>query len=94
VHDLPSIEMLEAVHIFPGPYVFKAIGRSEDAFVTRVVAAVRAELGLSRDPEYTTRDAAGGRHVAVTFQVRVESAQSVLAVYRRMQTTAGLVMML
>ena len=44
--ELPSIELLEATHEFPGPYIFKAIGRVENGFAARVVAAVREELAL------------------------------------------------
>ena len=30
--ELPSIELLEAVHHFPGPYTFKVIGKSDNGF--------------------------------------------------------------
>lgn len=89
-----SIELLESLHRFPGPFTFKAIGRTEGDFVGRLLAAVRAELGLSLDPPYSTRSAAGGRHVAVTMEVAVASAHQVTAVYGRMRTVDGLVMLL
>ena len=47
---LPSVELLEAHHAFPGPYMFKAIGRTENGFVARTVAAVREELAEPVDP--------------------------------------------
>ena len=56
VNDLPSIALLESVHSFPGPYVFKVIGRNELGFVARAVAAVREELGSEQDPPYRVRE--------------------------------------
>ena len=90
---MPAAELLEATHTFPGPYLFKAIGRAENGFVARVVAAVRDELAHPADPPYRVRETAGGRHVAVSLEPTVQSVQQVLAVYRRLQTTAGLVML-
>jgi putative lipoic acid-binding regulatory protein len=92
--ELPSIELLENTHQFPGPYVFKVIGKADDGFVGRVVAAVRDELAQATDPPYSFRQAIGGRHVAVTLEPTVQTAWEVLAVYRRMRTMAGLVMLL
>ncbi len=91
---MPSIELLESTHRFPGPYVFKAIGRVENGFVARVVAAVRDELAYGVDPPYSLREAAGGRHISVTLEPTVQTAHQVLAVYRRMRTIAGLVLVL
>ena len=36
-----SIALLEDTHTFPGTYMFKVIGKVENGFVARVVAAVR-----------------------------------------------------
>jgi putative lipoic acid-binding regulatory protein len=88
---LPAIELLESTHQFPGPYMFKVIGRVDNGFVARVVAAVREELAEEIDPPFTVREAVGGRHVAVTLQPELQSAEQVLAVYRRVQSLAGLV---
>lgn len=92
--DLPAIELLEKTHRFPGPYIFKAIGRVDNGFVARVVAAVRDELADPIDPPYRFRHAAGGRHVSVTLEPTVQTVHQVLAVYRRLRTTDGLVMLL
>ena len=88
---LPAIELLESTHQFPGPYMFKAIGRGENGFVARVVAAVREEMDEAVDPPFRVRESVGGRHVAVTLQPQMRSARQVLAVYRRIRQTAGLV---
>jgi putative lipoic acid-binding regulatory protein len=90
---LPAIELLEAGHQFPGPYMFKVIGRSENGFVARTVAAVRDEIAAPVDPPYRVRSTPGGRHVSVTLELEVETAEQVLDVYRRLQKLVGLVML-
>jgi putative lipoic acid-binding regulatory protein len=94
VADLPTIELLEATHTFPGVYVFKVIGRAEGAFAERVVAGAREALGRDVDPPFKIREAVGGRHVAVTLEPHVETAHQVLAVYRRLCATEGVVLFL
>ncbi len=91
--DLPSIELLEAGHVFPGKYTFKVIGRTENGFVGRAVAAVRDALEAPVDPPFSVRESAGGRHVSVTVEAEVETAAAVLAVYRRARRLVGLVML-
>jgi putative lipoic acid-binding regulatory protein len=93
MEHLPAIELLESTHQFPGPYMFKVIGRVDNGFVARVVAAVREELAEEQDPPFSVRQAVGGRHVAVTLQPRLQSAHQVLAVYRRVRSLAGLVVL-
>jgi putative lipoic acid-binding regulatory protein len=90
--ELPSIELLESAHVFPGPYMFKLIGRAENGFVGRAVAAVRDALSAEVDPPYSVRETAGRRHVSVTVETEVQSAADVLAVYRRVHRLVGLVM--
>lgn len=90
---LQSIELLESTHQFPGRYMFKIIGRTENAFAARAVAAVRDELAAPTDPPFRLRQTAGGRHVSVTMEPWVETAQQVLAVYSRIQKLSGLVML-
>ena len=91
---LPAKELLEKTHKFPGPFIFKAIGKVEDNFLPRLVAAVREELQMDIDPHYQSRDSGSGLHVAVTVEVRVQSADQVLAVYARMAKVKGLVISL
>ncbi len=90
----PSIELLEAYHTFPGRFTFKAIGRTENGFVARTVAAVRDELEEPVDPPYSVRETASGHYVAVTLEVRVQTATQVVAVYQRMAQLAGLKLLL
>jgi putative lipoic acid-binding regulatory protein len=91
---MPAIKLLESTHRFPGPYVFKAIGKADNGFAARLVAAVRDELAAEVDPPFRTRDAVGGRHVAVTLEPTVQTAHQVLAVYKRISKIAGLVFVL
>lgn len=88
--NIPSKELLEATHKFPGIYIFKAIGTQDAGFTARVIAAVREELKLTIDPPHEERQSQGGRHVAVTVTVRVQSAAEVRAVYERLLTVRGL----
>jgi putative lipoic acid-binding regulatory protein len=56
------------------------------------VAAVRDELEAPIDPPFRVRETAGGRHVSVSMEVIVQTAEQVLAVYRRLGRLEGLVM--
>ena len=93
MHEQQSIELLERTHTFPGPYMFKVIGRGENGFVARVVAAVRDELAEEVDPPYKVRETTGGRHVAITLEPTLKTVHQVLAVYRRIRGMAGLVLL-
>jgi putative lipoic acid-binding regulatory protein len=88
-----AIELLEANHSFPGPYLFKVIGRQERGFVARVVAAVREEMAEPVDPPYKVRETAGGRHVSITLEPVMQTAEQVLAVYRRIRSVTGIVVL-
>jgi putative lipoic acid-binding regulatory protein len=90
VEEQQSIELLERHHTFPGPYMFKVIGKSDNGFVARVVAAVRDEMAEEVDPPFRVRETSGGRHVAVTLEPTMKSAHQVVAVYRRIGRMAGL----
>jgi putative lipoic acid-binding regulatory protein len=90
VDNLPSAELLENTHEFPGPYMFKVIGRSQGGFVALVVAAVREELEGEVDPPYRVRETSTGRHIAVTVEPQVQNAWEVLAIYQRLGQIPGL----
>ena len=94
MEELPAIELLEKTHTFPGPYMFKVIGRADEGFMARVVAAVREELAHSTDPPYKVRETVSGRHIAITLEPNVQTVDQILAVYRRIQKLTGLVMLL
>jgi putative lipoic acid-binding regulatory protein len=92
--SLPTFDLLEKTHAFPCPYVFKVIGKADQGFLARVVAAVREALLIEVDPPYRVRAAVGGRHLSVTLEPVVQSAQQVVAIYRRLGVLDGLVMLL
>jgi uncharacterized protein len=94
VSEMPAIKLLEATHQFPGKFMFKVIGRADNGFAARVVAAVRDELAESADPPFRLRHTDGGRHVAVTLEPTLQTVHQVLAVYRRLRRIPGLVMLM
>jgi uncharacterized protein len=91
--SLPAHELLEKTHAFPCPYCFKIIGKAKSGFLARAVAVVREELQSEVDPPFRVRDAVGGRHLSVTIEPVVASAQQVLAIYKRLQVLDDLVML-
>ena len=92
--DLPSEELLNSTHQFPGKFVFKAIGHSGGEFAASVIAAVRDSLSLDFDPPHELRQTPQGRHVSVTVEPWVENAKQALDVYQRIRDLPGLVMLL
>jgi putative lipoic acid-binding regulatory protein len=93
VNNQPAIELLESTHCFPCPYMFKVIGRADSGFVARVVAAVRDELSALADPPFKVRNAVGGRHLSITLEPTVQTAEQVVAVYQRIGKMDGIVML-
>jgi len=95
---LPPLELLEATHQFPGPYTFKAIGVAEGEFERRVVQAVqeavREVLGTAQNPRHFSRSTSGGKHIAVTLEINVLNAAQVHAIYDRLLTVEGLLVLL
>ena len=90
----PSLELLESNHTFPGVYQIKAIGSVDGGFEARVAEAVRAELASPSDLDYTARTTPGGRHVALTLHVTVQTAEQVREIYGRVRAVEGLHMLL
>lgn len=90
----PSLDTLESTHFFPGVYQIKAIGASDDDFERRVVEVVVAELSGPAELDYRVRTTPGGRHVAVTLDITVQSAEQVRTIYGRIRETKGLTLLL
>ena len=88
------IELLESVHSFPGPYQVKVIGSADDDFVDRVLAAVHGKIASPTHLEHTIRATPGGRHVAVTMVIQVETAQQVREIYAAVKDLKGLAYLL
>ena len=87
-------ELLETTHRFPGGYTIKVIGRADDDFADRVVAVARERLGRPGDVQTTCRATPHGRHVSVTVQLSVITADEVLVVYEALQAVQGVTMLL
>jgi putative lipoic acid-binding regulatory protein len=88
--NIPSAELLESVHPFPGSYQIRAIGSADDDFPGRVVAAVEAELASPGELDHSVRFTRGGRHVSVTLDLTVQTAEQVRAIYARLHEVDGL----
>jgi putative lipoic acid-binding regulatory protein len=89
----PSVDLLESVHLFPGVYKIKAIGKADDDFETRVVEAVYSNLAARSDLDYTVRITPGGRHVAVTLDITVQNAEQVREIYADLRDVKGLTLL-
>lgn len=87
---IPPVELLESVHTFPGTYQIRAIGSVSDDFTSRVVGAAAGELAGPGEVDYSERFTPDGRHVSVTLDLTVQSAEQVLAIYRQLQAIEGL----
>ena len=90
----PDKELLESIHDFPCEFRFKVIGLANDHFVGRTLAAVCAVLDEGVEPAFSTRTTSGGRHMSVTVEQKMESADQVLAVYANLRELEGLVMLM
>ena len=88
------IDLLNSTHAFPTRVTIKVIGRNQPTFIAAVIEAVRLEASLEEDPPYSTREARGNRHVAVTLEPHLAAAEQVLAIYARLQTVEGVVYLL
>jgi hypothetical protein len=89
----PSEELLESTHPFPGVYRIKAIGNASDDFEARAVEVVVSELPAPSDLDYTVRITPSGRHVALTLDVSVQTAEQVRRIYARLRELEGLTLL-
>jgi putative lipoic acid-binding regulatory protein len=87
-------DLLESVHTFPGPYQIKAIGSSAGEFEARILRAVRSELLNDNDLDWSVRATPGGRHIAVTLRLTVQTPEQVRAIYAAIRGVEGLSLLL
>ncbi|MEO6809418.1 MAG: DUF493 domain-containing protein [Isosphaeraceae bacterium] len=90
----PSVERLEAAQSFPGTYQIKAIGEAGEDFAARVIATVVRELDSPEDLTHSLRTTQGGNHVALTLDLRVQTAEQVRTIYAKIHELKGLVLLL
>jgi putative lipoic acid-binding regulatory protein len=92
--NLPPADLLESTHTFPGTYRIKAIGQASDDFESRIVSAARAHLTAESDLEHSVRASAGGRHVAITLELTVRTAEQVRMIYAELGKVEGLALLI
>ena len=86
---LPSKELLEERHTFPGPYTFKVIGEADEGFEGRIKECVQRELRTNAEPRTSVRTTKGGRHQSVTVEPVCPDADSVLRLYAELRKVDG-----
>ena len=73
-------------------YQFKVIGSVEGGFQTRVLDAVADEVESTESVECSVRETRGGRHVALTLNVAVQTPEQVQSIYTRIRGLDGLIL--
>lgn len=89
----PSEDLLESTHPFPGTYQIKAIGAADDDFVGRIVEAAASELATPGELDHSVRMTPNGRHVSLTLDMNVQSADQVRAIYARLRDVKGITLL-
>ncbi|WZO97860.1 DUF493 domain-containing protein [Isosphaeraceae bacterium EP7] len=90
----PSVELLESHHIFPGVFRIKVIGNVADDFEGRALAAVHQEVSGVSEVDHSIRNTVSGRHISLTLDINVQTAEQVRAIYGRLQEVQGLKLLL
>jgi len=88
------LDLLNQTHAFPTRVMFKVIGENRASFVEEVVSLVRRESSADETPPYSTREARGGRHIAITLEPQLNDAERVLSIYARLKVIPGVVLLL
>lgn len=92
--NLPSIEALEAVHLFPGRYIFKAFGTNAPGFAEALESLAKNVLGHPCDIQTQVRLGAKGVNACVTLDILVASASQVRDIYVELSQFNGLKLLL
>ena len=95
-HDATSLalRLLQDTHEFPCCFLVKVIGRADAEFAERVLAVIRISHPPEQDLSFGLRETASGRHVSITAEPHLASAQEVLVLYERLRAVEGVVMLL
>ncbi len=89
---IPSKELLEATHSFPGPYTFKVIGLAQSEFESSVLGELAKKLGPTSN--VSKRLSADGKHLALTIEIQVVSADEVREIYEKLIIAPKVVLLL
>jgi uncharacterized protein len=91
---LPPIELLEAVHKFPGPFTFKIIADNNDKTHQVILEALQNTLSLAEKPSHTSRQSESGKHASLTVELQLNKAQDVHLIYEVLLKTPGVLLLL
>jgi len=70
-----------------------ACGSSGSSGCVHVVEAVVSELATPSELDHTVRVTPGGRHVSLTLEMTVQSAEQVRSIYARIREVKGLTLL-
>jgi putative lipoic acid-binding regulatory protein len=88
-----AVELLEANHVFPGPFFVSVIARNDAAVERDVLAA--AGLGADRDADaHDPKESSGGKYVSHRLRVVVASAEAALDLFARLRAVDGVIKVL
>ena len=79
---LPSVDALESVHAFPGPYTFKVFGPGESSVMEDARSIALTHVESVEDVSLSTRASSRGTYVCVSLKMTVASAEMVREIYR------------
>ena len=82
-------EKLEAMHTFPGPFMFKVIGENTDDFQRQAVEVVKS-VAPDAEPRVSRRESKGARHQSITMVVDVQNSQTVIDIYAKFSQLEGI----
>ena len=88
----PPIELLEATHTFPGPYLFKLVGDNGVLLETALMELISRHATEAK--LVGTRHSSSGKHVSFSIEAQVESAQTVHDILTALHAMPGLAMIL
>ena len=94
MNEYESLELLRDTHHFPGPFMFKVIGRDIDGFQARVLRAIRDALNIQTDPPFRTQPSSNGKHVSITLEPHVFEPAEVITVYEFLRKTEGVLIVM
>ena len=86
---LPTLELLEDRHEFPGPYTFKVIGGANADLEARVASCAAQVLGANEPPKTRVKKTEAGRHESITLEPVCPNAQAVLDLYEALKKLEG-----
>jgi hypothetical protein len=88
-----AIELLEANHVFPGPFFVSVIARNDEAVERAVLAA--AGLGDDRAADaHDPQESSGRKFVSHRLRVEVASAAAALDLFARLRAVDGVIKVL